>query len=292
MYLQYLSQQFRDPRNIFLFCFSDPHFPLFLPSFYSDNSFNTSQSSSKPVCISDIAVASAGLWLIPPILGTKIIAVGNTFPNTIESWPAPLFIYSMIKQCAANPLQQLTGGGVGNFNWDDSNLYDGVRLEWVSLCHCNRHCWDFSKGRGWCRALPGGHRNKFGFLLLCFLVEFCPDFLLPVEELPETDSVLFTPLSLRQTAGIAGLDDTEPFLGSEFMRYFIHTHRLLRIFWRDYQKGDCATKKAMHTVQKLRPTSQNAIHSIAFLALRPHAIIAQGVGCLQVLLIYRLLCFL
>ena len=53
--------------------------------FYSDNSFNTSHSNSKPVCISAAAVASAGLWLIPLILGTKIIAVGKCFPNTIES---------------------------------------------------------------------------------------------------------------------------------------------------------------------------------------------------------------
>ena len=52
-------------------------------------------------------VASAGLWLIPPILGTKIIAVGKCFPNTIESCPAPLFI-CLYARCFSSQCRSIT----------------------------------------------------------------------------------------------------------------------------------------------------------------------------------------
>lgn len=137
---------------------------------------------------------------------------------------------------------------------------------------------------------PSLHQKKPlkpSVILLGLGIEFRSEVFLPVEELPDGNPVLLTPLLFWLATGITGLNDAEPLLDPDLVRYLIHAHRLLA-FFKGLPKGDCTTRKAMHTVPELRPTPKTAMYSVAFLVLLPPTIISQGVPSSQVRLIFRL----
>ncbi|MEX2150517.1 MAG: hypothetical protein WD793_09880 [Steroidobacteraceae bacterium] len=72
-------------------------------------------STSTPLAMSSGAVYSFGEWLIPPLLGTKIMPIGATCDMSCASWPAPLGIDRTVSpsDLAASVMIRRTRSSVG-----------------------------------------------------------------------------------------------------------------------------------------------------------------------------------